>query len=544
MISCRLIHLTGNPREAQARNEIRIEGDCIEIGRGNACQIHLPDHRVSLRHATIRRGTDGSARIEAAPDALMSIDGHMRHAAELSIATEIGIGPYRLTVESTVDHADLTILVDKPAPLLKPADATQTAPVSLSALGISKRKLGFGLAAVILVAFLILPLMTKVSPAFEAWQARLPLTLTGALNPGPLSPGHRPFEAKCSTCHQQAFHGVADGACTECHKQPATHLAADHALKDVLGGVRCADCHPAHEGKAAALHGGLPTCLNCHKNLGKEIAKVKDFGAAHPPFQLTLPAGRETLRVRQDEKPLPPERSGFKFSHHFHLDKEGVSSPDGRTLLTCRDCHKLEAAGDHFAPIDMKMTCQQSRCHRSRFEDPAVGLVPHGSEREVMGRLRAAYAAWLAEAPRENAWQCESRIDKGGNLVQRTLDCAALLARDQAESTFFRTSGDNLDCALCHEINATQSPEVPWKVAPVRINRDWHAKAVFPHARHGTLECAECHDKADSKSSADISMPPIGKCRECHAGVKATANKLKTNCEDCHRFHRVPGQPS
>jgi len=542
MISCRLLTVTANAKGAPTRNETRVAGESIVVGRGSACQIHLPDHRVSLQHATIKRQPDGKLQVEAAHDAMISIDGYLQHSADLLIGTEIGVGPYRLTVDSTVDHADLTLTVDLPAPLLQPADtgdsaSTHPAALNLAGLGISKRRIGFALALLILLAFFFLPLITKISPAFEAWQARLLVPMTSMLNPGALSVGHGQFGMKCSSCHQKAFQAVTDSACTECHTNAAMHLPVDHTHLNLLGNVRCADCHPSHQGKAGAMRDGLTQCVGCHQRLDNVMPEVRDFAVKHPPFQLTIPAGKENVRVKQGDQALPPENSGLKFSHQVHLDKSGVSSPDGRTLMTCTDCHKLEPAGDHFAPINMKMSCQQSRCHTIRFEEPARGIVPHGSERQVMDRLRIFFAQWLAEEPGQIAASC-AQVPKTGHLLKHTLDCADALALDHAGKTLFKQEGE-LECALCHEITPTGKKDSPWKVATVRLRHDWQPKAHFDHAKHGTLACTECHDKADSKTSEEISFPEIGQCRECHTGSRAATGKIISQCETCHRFHRV-----
>lgn len=545
MISCRLIYVTDTPTGGAARNEIRLTGDSIKIGRGSACQIHLPDHRVSLLHATVMRSVDGKLQIEAAHDALLSINGYLQRTALLGLGSEVGIGPYRLTVESIVEDADITLQVEIPEPLIKPSNEHRAAPLTLASLGISKRRLGFGLAAFILVGLFSLPLLSRFLPAFEAWQARMPLILTDLLNPAPLSAGHGLFAAKCSSCHEQAFHGVADTACAACHKPLNLHLAVEHPQSAALGEQRCIDCHPVHQGKVAAMQNGLPPCLECHQGLTnvKALAEVRDFGEAHPPFRLTVPQGKESIRVRQDAQNLPPEKSGLKFSHQFHLDKEGVSSPDGRNVMTCRDCHKLEESGNHFAPMEMEMTCQQSRCHKIRFVEPINSIVPHGSEREVMNKLRNFYANWLAAAPEEFATACAS-VATSGHIVKRTLSCADALAGKLAGDTLFGNAGETRECLLCHEIVATEKTDVPWKVLPVRLKHDWQPSAIFPHTRHATLDCLACHDKNNSQASEDIAFPPIEKCRECHAGGAGASGRIKSHCANCHQFHRVAKPPS
>lgn len=418
----------------------------------------------------------------------------------------------------------------------------QGVPVSLAALTISKRGIGFGLAALILLGLFVLPLLARISPSFEVWQATLPVALTQSLNPGALSPGHTVFGMKCSSCHAQAFRAVRDEACTECHRQVAEHLVnvAPHA--EAFKGTRCADCHPAHLGKAQAMQSGSAPCLSCHADSGKPVAEVRDFGTNNPSFHLTIPAGKEVIRIVHDGRSLPPEQSGLKYSHQLHLDKDGVKSPRGNTVLACNDCHRLDTAGEHFEPIDMEMNCQQSRCHKLRLAEPAHGVLKHGSERDALQQLHRFFARDLADTPREVATRCPS-LPRIGNPAQRMLDCADKLARNHAGATLFNTESIQPECALCHEIITTGDAEMPWKIARVRSRHDWQ-KASFNHARHGTMNCSDCHDKQDSKLAGDISMPRIEKCRECHAGSAGASNKVSSDCESCHRFHRAPLQPA
>lgn len=535
MISCLLISVTRNKQGLPSRNEIRLVGESLDLGRHTACQIQLADHRVLLRHATLTRAADGTLQIEAAPEATMSIDGFVERQALLRPGTRVGIGPYLLTVEAAAEDADLSLSLTIPeTPPAEDTPSFRTLPTNLADLRISKRGLGLAMAAIILLAFLVLPLLPRASSALDEW---LPVALTEPLSAGPLSAGHSAPGMKCSACHQLAFRSVADVACTKCHERLAGH-AAPGVHEGAFAEVRCADCHAAHQGKAEAIKADASRCSGCHERLGTTVANARDFGRDHPPFRLTMTNGQDLVRVAQHAVRMPPEKPGLKFSHKLHLAKEGVSSPDGDTVLTCRNCHKLEESGNHFAPMSVEMTCQQSRCHKRRFAEPGSGFVPHGSEAATLDRLRGFYVAWLADAP-QNAAKCPPPA-KAGTMVRRTLDCADELARRHAAATLFRQTGEDLECAQCHEITETGDRNIPWKVAPVRIQRDWQPAASFGHAKHATMACSACHDKAGSATSADIAMPRIEKCRECHAGDDAVSGKLVSNCESCHRFHRRP----
>jgi hypothetical protein len=207
-------------------------------------------------------------------------------------------------------------------------------------------------------------------------------------------------------------------------------------------------------------------------------------------------------------------------------------TPKGNVVLTCRNCHRIEESGIHFAPVSMKETCQQSQCHVQYFTEPVEEVVPHGPERDVMNRLRELYAKWLVDSPAESKTACEP-VSGPGDAARRNLDCVNNLARKNA-AAFFK---ENLECGQCHEIEPGGNNDVPWKIVPLHINRDYQPDAVFRHSMHDTIDCTECHDKVNSKPSAEISMPAIEKCRECHAGNHPARGKIRSTCDSCHRFH-------
>ena len=540
MISCLLIHVSRNQQGLPVRKESIIAGESIQIGRGAACRIHLPDHRVNLLHAAVKRSEDGTLYIDGENDETININGFIAQSAALSPGTHIEIGPYLLIVEPKPGGHDIALSVEMAGPLPEQAAAIacRAAPVTLAALGLSKRKIGFGLAAFILFLFLLLPLLPSASSVFDKWQATLPVTLTDSWNPGPLSDGHSAFGAKCSTCHQRAFRAVSDDTCEGCHKQVAMHLAKDQLQTKTFKDIRCSYCHQDHRGKAGLVLHDSSRCVACHgdiksKDADTELDNVHDFATDHPPFHITFPDGKKTVRVRQDEKGKLAEKPGLKLNHQVHLDKKGLLTPKGNTVMVCRDCHIIEESGTHFAPMTMKQTCQQSQCHVQYFTEPVEEVVPHGSEREVVNRLLGLYAKWLADSPAGNMAAC--KLAGGtGNTAKRTLDCVNDLALKYA-ATFFK---ENLECGQCHEIEPSGNKDVPWKIAPLHINRDYQPGAVFPHSKHDTVACTECHDKVNSKPSAEIAMPAIEKCRECHAGNRSAKGKISGACDSCHQFHR------
>lgn len=541
MISCLLIHVSRNQLGAPIRTESTIFGESIQIGRAAACKIHLQDHRVNLHHATLRQSDDGALYIESEGDATLKIDGFVEQSASLQPGMRIEIGPYLLLVEQGSTGARISMSVEEVRLTSWKGDTQENRidPVTLSALGVRKRRLGYGLAAVISLLYLLLPMLPAISSALDAWQSSLPLTLTGSWSPGPMSSGHAVFGEKCSVCHRQAFRAVSDDVCTGCHKKVGRHLTDDVRHAGLFKDVRCADCHADHKGATGLMQHDSSLCVSCHAEIKvrdpkADIANVHDFPGGHPQFRLTLrdsKDGHSVIRVLKNKSDGIIDKPGLKFSHKVHLDKEGISTPQGDTVMVCHDCHRSDKAGIYFEPIEIKKSCQQSGCHGLEFAEPVEGVVPHGSERIVMERLRGYFAKWLADAP-ENMTGCSLKGE--GSSARRTLDCADELAKENAGSSLFGKDGQ---CAECHEIGVSDDESVPWKVVSPNINPDWYSKSVFPHARHAATQCGACHDKTNSKTSADIAMPNIEKCRECHVDHRPEKGKVSSNCFSCHQFH-------
>ena len=51
------------------------------------------------------------------------------------------------------------------------------------------------------------------------------------------------------------------------------------------------------------------------------------------------------------------------------------------------------------------------------------------------------------------------------------------------------------------------------------------------------MRCENCHAAQTSKESADLLIPGIANCRECHAGERAK-DKVASGCVACHGYHQ------
>ncbi|HEY3326514.1 MAG TPA: cytochrome c3 family protein [Novimethylophilus sp.] len=546
MIRCLLVQVTRNQRAQAIRKERRIAGDIIGIGRASECKIHLLDHRVNLHHAVIRAEDDGKLHIEAENTAL-NINDEYDQNAELTPGMRILIGPYQLIVEAIAPGHELTLTCELIHPISGSSEAAATRmPTTLSGAGLSTRKFALWLTAALTLAFLVLPIAHSFFPALNKWEERLPVALEESWNAGQMSPGHRALSMKCETCHQRPFTPVADTACISCHKNIANHIKDDALHAKVFRNVRCAECHLDHRGKTGLVRHDTTQCVACHGNIkarhaSTKLSNIHDFSTDHPAFQLTVrtaPGDSGLQRIRQTDKSRLIEQSGLKFSHKEHLDKALIElgAPGKTRDIQCDDCHKMDDAGARFKPMTMSMTCQQSRCHALDFEPKVAGRqVPHAAEQTVMTTLREFYAS-----------RAISKTYADGVTVddlRRARDWASAQAARNAR-LLFATSGEGT-CLECHEVSYNaRNKEVPWTVAPVDVTDHWLPKSRFPHIKHQTAKCTDCHKVADSDKSTDIAIPAISKCRECHVGSKQTKTQVSSNCDTCHSFHNANAQPA
>lgn len=548
MIRCLFVQVQRNARGLPVRKEHVIVGETIQIGRAAECKVLLPDPGVNLYHAAIRCGEDGKLYIFSQDSEGLFINESLIKQAECLPGTEVWIGPFKLLIEDNQADYDLVLSLGMSDMQDQLDGKRKRYPLNIGATGLSKRRVAFWSSLLVAVLFLWLPLIQSL-PFTEG--ARLPLAFFEMWSLGQMSEGHRSLSAKCNACHAKPFVPVSDENCKGCHNTPA-HLANSELHASAFKGMRCATCHPDHRGNKPLTRLDKQ-CVSCHGNIKKKNPKtehpnIHDFSVDHPAFKLTLNIGHQRDEVRQvlqQEHLKITEKSGLKFSHQVHLSKKGVSTPEGDTVMKCADCHKLDEAGMRFQPISMEKSCQQSGCHALDFDPPVPErALPHGSMPKLMATLNEYYAKAAIDEmlAAGKTRRCGDEPTTGNNLLERALSCAKTKVTDNTEKLFRGKEG----CVECHEVSAsTDEPDMPWKIQQVNITRHWMRHALFPHNKHSTAPCTDCHDKEHSKTSADVAIPDIKKCRECHVGAKVIKGKVSNSCEDCHKFHQAekPANP-
>ena len=336
-------------------------------------------------------------------------------------------------------------------------------------------------------------------------------------NAGPLAHSHALLGQKCGACHvSQASYrqSATDQACLDCHDGPIHH--ANQVFTPA-----CSSCHVEHQGSLRLASTADSGCTQCHANLKtkegqtKFVADISSFDGNHPEFAALRPGQLD--------------RGTIKFNHKVHLKKD-LRGPQGTVQLKCADCHQARRAA-YMQPIDYQKHC--AACHTLQFDRRFSESVPHKEPKVVYDFVVAKLTAYIAEHPKEIPLVDEPDKRLPTRPPQRP-------ARNAAEWVQQRLADAQLllwqkACKECHALSYPNGPEALPIVAKAAITTRWLPHANFDHEAHQMVSCASCHTKAaNSEETADVLIPGIQNCRQCH---HSGADAAEARCFECHTYH-------
>ena len=535
----RFSHITRKAKGGIAYRDEDIDSDTVRFGRSTDNEVHLADPRVNLQQASFSTRT-GGVFVEAAGNAQIRHNGAPKVSTVLAVGDTIGLGPYDLVIAETPEDFDLAVTLEFVRP---PGDELEVlkshSVTSLVNTGLSKRGMSWALSLVVLVLFLALPIVGFVWPAVNDATSGI-VRLDASWDSGELSGAHKFFGDDCRACHQTAFNQVADNSCLTCHAKVEGHAHRDLKVTE-LEQERCAHCHKEHNANDAIVITAQSFCADCHADLkgttaSTKLLDVRDFGEDHPEFRPTIakdPVLAVMQRVALSDKEALSEQSNLKYPHDKHLVEKGVRGPEGIEKLTCASCHALERGGAGLLPVDMETHC--SRCHQLRFEPDRA--VPHGDYEEAGRVIREYYAQKALIGDFGGDTSSKLRRRPGKPVTQEELKQALEWAEAKSKKTAEIVFGFSL-CKQCHIVTPPKNDDDIWRVAKPLIVDRWMPKGNFVHASHESINCVDCHEQAPkSKTSADVILPDINSCRQCHGGENVS-DKVPSTCTMCHVFHR------
>ena len=392
---------------------------------------------------------------------------------------------------------------------------------------------------------------------------------------GPTHHDTQRFTPACASCHfehkgRARLVDVTDRQCTQCHASLTT--------KD--GGA------PAFAAKIARFSSGHP-----------EFAVTAPKGGKPARVRLDeKPGPSDGAQVCLDhQKHLKPGLFRADASWYRPGAKGIVETPKG-LRLGCTYCHRPDDEGAYMAPISYAKHCADCHplvFDNDRFPGATV---PHDRPEIVHAFLRTKYTESpesesavkpvvkeaAPEKPDEEAGRPRRRLGTREPVEEERPRRGRLGGRSEPGETpppkapkgfkeveallFFKNRESSDTCLLCHTLTVpgTSKPSVscgdtngkppsevagliepvraalkdargekPPAVAATRIPPRWLPHSRFDHRAHRPLACAECHKAPESTRTADVLLPSITTCRECHRD----AGGARTACVECHRYH-------
>ena len=551
------------PEGSTEYQDTEISADELSLGSAPDCTIQLLGEQVGAHHAYIRPSSDRWA-ISCGRGLSIALNGKQTAAARLRATDLIEIGGHRLRLIEPPAGFDLGIELELDVEVARSA-YERAFRTDLAGTWLSKRPAAWiALGLVLLLGFVIPYISIAPQRAHSKSIAWLPSDQFW--NAGRLIPAHQLAAGqRCANCHQQLFVHVRDQDCQECHHSIADHVKDSDLKKTQLGAKqRCAECHREHHAPPTGLVvRDNSLCVNCHSKSATAFGPLKvqrTSGFAldtHPAFTVSLlkpqsmderapdDRGQPQWVLRREPIATAREQSNLKFSHAAHLDPQHVTRATDGAALNCSDCHTPAADGQHFVPITMQRSCGNSGCHELKFDPDAPDrLLPHGRPRDAM-LLIQDYFVRQAVAPVAQAATFQRRRLPDQTETSRCTEAALSCAQRRAQAEIENQFTTNLGCSECHQVVDKHTADVlsRFDVAPVRLTTDYFPQVHFSHRQHavqkdksGDAACLSCHEVRHSQSSADVFIPKLDKCLECHS-ERLAADRVTLQCASCHSYH-------
>jgi predicted CXXCH cytochrome family protein len=564
-------------RTADGRDIVRprkVDKAELSVGRSPSSDIHLPDLAVTLNHAMIRHA-GGSIEIAATAGMPFVVDGkqteHDRFSVTQGAIVRIGSHSLSFAEGEGDDKGAVVITVERVGAISNASEEKEEAHVfSLGATLPGKRTMAWALALLVIAIFLVWPLISIHTQPTDQTR-KIAFHADEMWSSGKLSLVHQSLENNCQACHVKGGQAVRDTACVACHTKVHDH--ADPAklaqakgsaglvigIKHAVGGLfgiqpgRCVECHTEHQGATRMPTTDERFCTNCHADMSKRInttlKDVSDFGEHHPQFEPTVRfagAGGSPMLHRVSLDVNAKEDNGLKFPHDVHLSTTNGVAQMAISLgknagygaaLQCSNCHVRDSSGTSFVPVKMETAC--GACHSLAFDSVGgtIRTLRHGDPGQVVADIRAFYQAG---APRNLAYQGMERrrpgdfLSSGQRINFAQTSAMHIGGAEDAIRAVFSKGGA---CYDCHTVRATGNSTVPYAVEPVSLTRRYLTKGWFDHAAHDTEACASCHAVKTSHFAADVNLPKLARCQECHGGQDAH-KEVPSACAMCHDYHR------
>lgn len=549
----------GQSRGMRTYRDTVLSGQTFTLGSAPDQDVQLLGTGVLGEHAVLRPSRSGLA-VQCRRGAGMNVNGEARRSASIGPGDVLDIAGNQLSLIEAPSGFDLA-LEYLPNPNVDSSAYESAFTTDLDQTWLSRRMPSWLLLAAVLVVALGLPLGYVLLKSGGDHTARRSGSPPDVLwTSGPLHPVHElALGNDCSACHSTLFTRVKDEDCRVCHDVLADHVPQARMLELGMAHTRCATCHREHNEPEHLVIQADGQCTDCHADPHAfaqplTVAAASGFReGAHPQFKARLlrPVITEAgtglsfdWRHQIESVAGGREQSNLVFPHDIHLDEVKVRNPNDNSPMGCGDCHQLSEDREHFLPISMEAHC--ASCHELTFDVTAPDRqLPHGQPREVAFAIEGYYATKFLERPGDSESGAPRRRRPDHMSANERCTASPAACAEQRALTEVTNQFTVRGCVTCHQVEDTQASDIysRFQVYPVRLVRDYFDSARFDHASHliqenktGDAACLTCHRADSSSTSADLLMPDIDNCTQCH-GDPSVPDVVTLQCVGCHEFH-------
>lgn len=539
-----------------------LSADKITIGCGNDQLIQLLGADIQAEHAVLTPAGSG-VRVKTT-GGFVEINGERAKSGTLAVGDTLKVGGHTLVVASAPAGFDAALELTAD-PDVDPAAFEHAFQTSLTDTWLSKRGPAWVLSVLVLVFGLLLP-VALIIDGDDATPDPEAVFLTDAYwTSGPLHPVHNvAIGDDCGACHEVPFQKVQDTACVACHAELVDHYPDTHYAASSVTTERCAVCHVEHNEPSFLIVEADGLCVDCHADPSilsdgpGHMQAVTGFDTDnHPKFEVALLTPEATSAgtglsfswgIKEALLDGATETSNLKFPHDLHLDPDAVQTVQEGRGMECGDCHTLTADDEHFEPVTMEAHCQN--CHELTFDRSAPNRqLPHGQPTEVIQVMQGHFALQFANPKQRKSGgrrMPDRRGGRGADCSGSAFECAQQSTEVAVLNQFTRSG-----CITCHVVEETESEDIytRYQVHPIRLSHDFIPTAIFDHRSHftqkdaqGDAACLTCHSATVSETSADLMIPGILNCNQCHSD-RNTADTVPLDCINCHQYHPVMAEP-
>ncbi len=365
---------------------------------------------------------------------------------------------------------------------------------------------------VVMAALLILP----TDAYAQNWFERLVM-------PGELIEGHAKLESKCANCHSSFSKKGQRPLCLDCHKEINKDIQSKtgfHGRSKEVGARECSHCHTDHIGRKADT-----------VNLDEETFN-------HNRTDFPLVGRHQRLGCNQCHKSGQKPRQASNTCLDCHKKDEPHK---GQLGTDCATCHNAKSWTD-TSPFDhsktdfplkdahQKVACQT--CHIGEiYKDlPSKCVDCHQIQDVHAGR----FGPKCETCHRSTKWT-EVRFNHDQDTKFPLIGKHEKVKCNACHKTPLYGEKTSTQCSDCHGVNDPHKGQLGKQCDACHSPKGWRDNVVFEHditrfpliGLHALVPCEACHISAAFKEA------PLA-CSKCHSRDDYHKGKLGLACATCH----------